>query len=83
METGIIKKWNEQQGWGIIYSPGDRRFFLHVNNVTNGAPKLFSRVTFEIGPPCNATELPPALNAVIGTSVARPSHSAPVQGVRP
>lgn len=78
METGIIKKWNEQQGWGIIYCPGDRRFFLHANRVIKGSPKLFSRVTFEIGPPRNSTELPPAINVVVGGSVAQPSHSVPV-----
>lgn len=70
METGIIKKWNDQQGWGIVYCPGERKFFIHAKNVVQGNPRLYARVTFDIGTPRNPRELTPAINIVVGELVA-------------
>jgi hypothetical protein len=69
MEAGIIKKWDDQQQWGIIYCPGQRRFFIHAKAVVSGTPKLFSRVTFDVGVPRSPVDLPPAINVTVGESV--------------
>jgi hypothetical protein len=60
---GIIKRWSET--WGIIYSPGNKRYFLHVANIKSGTPELDRFVRFEIGPPRRPTELPMAIKAEI------------------
>jgi len=69
MESGIIKKWNDPQKWGIIYCPGGRKFFLHSRSVVSGTPQLYSRVKFEVGVPRNQFELPPAVNVTVGEIV--------------
>lgn len=69
MESGILKQWDNDRRFGIIYCSGNRRFFLHVTNVVAGTPALFHRVTFDVGPARHPTELAPALNAVIGEEI--------------
>lgn len=70
-ETGILKRWDRVKKWGIIYSPGNRRYFLHASKIQSGTPKLGCIVQFDVGEPRTPTELPTALNAIIfGDSAA-------------
>jgi hypothetical protein len=73
---GILKQLNPTRTWGIIYVPGDQRFFFHIKRVISGKPELFRRVTFDIGPSRNPAELPLAINVVISDAVTQSSHSA-------
>jgi len=69
MESGIIKRWDDVRLWGIIYSPGGLRYFLHRSKIASGTPEVGRYVKFEIGSARSATELPQALNVVVGDMV--------------
>jgi hypothetical protein len=69
MESGIIKRWDSTRLWGIIYSPGGLRYFLHHTKVTAGKPEIGRYVTFEIGLARSATELPAAIDVRVGELV--------------
>lgn len=70
-ETGILKRWDSVKKWGLVYCPGNRRYFLHASKIQSGTPELGRIVQFEVGEPRTPTELPTALNAIIfGDSAA-------------
>lgn len=69
--SGIIKQWNEERGYGIIYSPEGARYFLHRSKVVEGTPEMFRRVTFTIGEKRRPEELAQALNVHVGEKVSR------------
>lgn len=71
-QTGIIKQWNAERRFGIIYAPEGRRYFLHLKNVVEGVPELGRRVLFDLGEARSATELLPAVNVVVGEVVGAP-----------
>lgn len=79
METGIIKRWNAERGWGLIYAPGGRRFFLHVSKIISGTPELFRRVTFDVGERRNPQELPPGINVAVRELVSDDARSTTVR----
>jgi hypothetical protein len=81
---GIIKRWHPERSWGLIYCPGDQRFFLHTSKIISGSPELFRRVEFEVAPPRNPSELPQAVKVVVTdevTHLQRSQGNAPT--VRP
>lgn len=67
MIQGILKQWSRT--WGIIYSPGQKRYFLHKSKIKSGTPNIGVFVTFDVTPPRSATELPQAINVIIGDPV--------------
>jgi len=69
MGSGIIKRWDSVRLWGIIYSPGGLRYFLHRSKITSGTPEVGRFAKFEIGPARSAIELPQALNVIVGDRV--------------
>jgi cold shock CspA family protein len=77
---GIIKRWHPDRNWGLIYAPGDQRFFLHTSKIIRGRPELFRRVEFEIAPARNPSELPQAVNVIVTEEA---THSLRGQGGRP
>jgi cold shock CspA family protein len=77
---GIIKRWHPDRNWGLIYSPGDQRFFLHLSKIIRGTPDLFRRVEFSTMPARNSGELPQAVNVIVTEEV---THSLRGQGGRP
>lgn len=78
-ETGIIKQWNPAKNWGIIYAPGERRYFLHASKIIRGVPGLFRRVQFELAPPRNPAELPQAIKVIIGDEITQVERSTSVR----
>jgi hypothetical protein len=61
---GYIHSWGGS--WGVIYSPGRKKYFLHRADILNsGMPQDGARVQFEIGPARSAADLPTALNVAI------------------
>jgi len=66
MTIGIIKRWDAFKHWGIIYCPGDLRFFLHDSQIIQGSPALFASVEFDIAPARNPAELQRAVNVKVG-----------------
>src|SRR4029077_7858259 len=72
MESGILKRWDNTKQWGIIYSPGGRRYFLHRTKITSveaGQPEVGRYVKFEVAPARSETELPQAIDVIIGDPV--------------
>jgi hypothetical protein len=67
MIQGILKHWSRT--WGIIYSPGQKRYFLHKSKINAGTPEIGVFVTFDSAPARSATELPQAINVIIGDPV--------------
>jgi cold shock CspA family protein len=66
---GIIKQWNSERNFGIIYAPEGKRYFLHISKVIDGVPELYRRVIFDIGAARRPEELPQALNVRVGAAV--------------
>lgn len=66
---GIIKQWNAERRYGIIYAPGGKRYFLHISKVIEGSPELFRVAAFDIGPARSPEDLEQALNVHIGEKV--------------
>lgn len=66
---GIIKQWNTDRRFGIIYARGGQRFFLHQSKVIEGKPELGSRVTFDIGDRRSPVDLQAAVNVRVGETV--------------
>jgi cold shock CspA family protein len=79
METGIIKQWHSDRSWGIIYSTGDRRFFLHASKVIAGTPEIFRRVEFEVRPARAPAELLQAINVTVTEEVIQAHRSTAVR----
>jgi hypothetical protein len=67
MLQGILKQWSRT--WGIIYSPGQKRYFLHKSKIKSGTPDIGVFVIFDAAPARSATELPQAINVIIGDPV--------------
>jgi hypothetical protein len=75
---GIIKRWNPEKRWGIIYCPDDLRFFLHGSKIIQGTPELFAQVEFDIAPARHPAELPPAVNVKVRAVVPAARHDVKV-----
>ena len=69
---GIIKRWNPEKRWGIIYCPDEVRFFLHGSKVIQGTPELFAQVEFDIAPARHPAELQPAVKVKVGAIAPAP-----------
>lgn len=67
---GILKQWNPQRKFGIVYCPEGKRYFLHASEVIEGVPELYRRIAFEIGERRRPEDLEPACNARVGEKVA-------------
>jgi cold shock CspA family protein len=52
METGTVKAWFADRGFGFVSTPGGRDYFMHIKNWlgSKGAPEVGRKITFEIGP---------------------------------
>ncbi|MCF8475746.1 MAG: cold shock domain-containing protein [Pseudolabrys sp.] len=64
-ETGTVKKWKEDRGFGFISIGADEDLFFHVSQVRSGVePREADRVEFERGvnPKNNK---PQAVNVVV------------------
>jgi len=49
METGYIKAWNDDRGYGFIGRPGKLDVFLHISMVSgNWRPEKGDKVMFDI-----------------------------------
>ena len=49
MLLGVVKKWNEVDGWGFIESDNGDDYFVHISNVRSGQNlNLNCRVKFDI-----------------------------------
>lgn len=50
METGTVKFFNEEKGFGFITPDnGDKDLFVHISGIENGPINEGDKVEFEIG----------------------------------
>ena len=66
---GIIKRWDDQRHFGIVYATEGKRYFLNIIMVIEATPELFRKVTFDIGVARRPEELEQALNVRVGDKV--------------
>jgi len=85
MESGILKRWDSTKQWGIIYSPGGRRYFLHRTKIISveAQPEVGRYVKFEVAPARSETELPQAIDVVIGDRVLSDVRPTAVRTAEP
>ncbi len=75
-ETGVVKAWNPDRGFGFVERQGAPDLFLHIKAFPRGAadPVVGDRVTFEV-------EVQP--DGKLRAAQARPAEEAYVPPVRP
>lgn len=60
---GYIHNWGGS--WGVIHSPGRKKYYLHISKIISGQPEDGARVEFNIGQARSAADLPTALEVEI------------------